>query len=72
MKKIFILIILVVIGIPLVYGHPFTEETDPTQSSNAPEGITEVVVNFSEGVEIDFSELKVFDNTGNQIDNKDI
>ena len=72
MKKIlFTLIILSFFSIPLAAAHPFTEETIPSLTSNAPTGITEVVVFFSEPVEIDFSELKVLDNNGNQIDNKD-
>ena len=48
-----------------------TEETIPNSSSNAPTGTTEVIVFFSEPVDIDFSEIKVFDGNGNQIDNKD-
>ena len=52
-------------------AHPFTEETIPSLTSNSPAGVTEVIVYFSEGVEIGFSELKVFDTDGNQIDNKD-
>ena len=72
MKKILTITILVfVLGFPLAYGHPFTEETVPPQSSNAPVGTTQVTVYYSEAVEIDFSALKVFDNTGTQIDNKD-
>jgi len=36
-----------------------------------PAGTTEIIVKYSEGVEIDFSALKVFDGNGNQIDNRD-
>ena len=50
---------------------PFTEETIPSLGSNAPVGTTKVIVYFSEPVDINFSEIKVFDNSGNQIDNKD-
>ncbi len=72
MKK-FLLIILIFssMSIPFAAAHPFTEETIPSLSSNAPSGITQVIVFFSEPVDIDFSEIKVFDNNGNQIDNKD-
>ena len=59
------------ISIPFAAAHPFTEETIPSISSNAPAGTTEVIVFFSEPVDINFSELKVLDNNGNQIDNKD-
>lgn len=72
MKK-FLLILLFVssIGIPLAEGHPFTIETNPSQGSNAPVGITQISVQYSEAIEIEFSELKVFDSNGDQIDNKD-
>ena len=59
------------ISIPFAAAHPFTEETIPSLTSNAPVGTTEVIVYFSEPVDIDFSELRVFDTNGNQIDNKD-
>ena len=58
-------------SIPFVSAHPYTEETIPSSSSNAPAGTTEVIVFFSEPVDIDFSEVKVFDSNGEQIDNKD-
>ena len=59
------------ISIPIVSAHPFTEETIPSLASNAPTGTSEVIVFFSEPVDINFSEVKVLDNNGNQIDNKD-
>ena len=72
MKK-FLLLFLVLssVSLPFVFAHPFTEETIPSLTSNSPAGITEVIVFFSEPVDIDFSEIKVFDGDGNQIDNKD-
>jgi len=70
-KFLIILLVLSFISIPFAAAHPFTEETIPSLSSNAPTGITEVIVFFSEPVDINFSELKVLDNNGNQIDNKD-
>ena len=72
MKKILIvLLVLSVSSIPFVSAHPFTDETIPNLSSNAPTGVSEVIVFFSEPVEIEFSTIKVLDNNGNQIDNKD-
>jgi len=72
MKKILIvLLILSLTSIPFVSAHPFTDETIPNLSSNAPTGVSEVIVYFSEPVELNFSTLKVLDNNGNQIDNKD-
>ncbi|QUC64722.1 CopD family protein [Nitrosopumilus sp. K4] len=70
-KFLFVLILISLIGIPYASAHPFTEETNPNSSQNAPVGITQVYVIFSEPVEIDFSSLKIYDSNGNQIDNKD-
>ena len=72
MKKILIvLLVLSISTIPFVSAHPFTDETIPNLSSNAPTGVSEVIVFFSEPVELEFSTVKVLDNNGNQIDNKD-
>jgi copper transport protein len=71
MKKfLIILLFLSFISIPYVDAHPFTEKTIPSLTSNAPTGTTEVIAYFSEPVDINFSELKVLDSNGNQIDNK--
>ncbi len=59
------------ISIPFAAAHPYTEETIPSLTSNSPAGTTEVIVYFSEAIDINFSELKVFDTHGDQIDNKD-
>ncbi len=72
MQKLLITLLFIsFISIPFVSAHPFTEETIPNLTSNAPVGTTEVIVFFSEPVDINFSELKVFDANGDQIDNKD-
>jgi copper transport protein len=72
MEKLLIISLLVLsISIPYVSAHPFTEETSPSSAVNAPVGITEVTVIYSEPIELDFSSLKVFDSNGDQIDNKD-
>ncbi|MCH7560857.1 MAG: CopD family protein [Thaumarchaeota archaeon] len=70
-KFLIVLLILSSMSIPFAAAHPFTEETIPSLTSNSPTGVTEVIVYFSEPVEIDFSTLKVLDSNGNQIDNKD-
>ena len=70
-KFLITLLIISSISIPFAAAHPFTEETIPSLTSNAPAGTTEVIAYFSEPVDINFSELKVFDSNGNQIDNKD-
>ena len=72
MRKLLIISLLVLsISLPYASAHPFTEETNPNFAVNAPVGITEVTVIFSEPIELDFSSLKVFDSNGDQIDNKD-
>jgi len=72
MQKVLIVLVMIsFISIPFAAAHPFTEETIPSLTSNAPAGATEVIVYFSEPVDINFSELRVFDTNGNQIDNKD-
>lgn len=70
-KLLFILMLVLSISIPYASAHPFTEETNPSSTENAPEGITQVMVFYSEPIELDYSYLKVLDSNGNQIDNKD-
>src|SRR5210317_620329 len=70
-KFLIALLIISFISVPFAAAHPFTEQTIPSLTSNAPAGSTEVIVYFSEPVDINFSELRVFDTNGNQIDNKD-
>jgi copper transport protein len=72
MNRLLLLTLLIlVIGVPSVYAHPFLLDSEPSQAVNAPIGTTQIITKYSEAVEIDFSELKVFDSNGNQIDNGD-
>lgn len=72
MRKFLIILLLILsISIPYAAAHPFLVKTSPNSVSNAPIGITEIIVHFSEPVEIDFSSLKILDSNGEQIDNKD-
>ena len=72
MKKVLIMfVILFSVSIPIAYAHPYTAETIPSLTSNSPTGVTEVIVFFSEPVDIDFSHIKVLDSNGNQVDNRD-
>ncbi len=72
MSKFLIISLLILsISIPYAAAHPFTMETSPNSSVNAAEGLTQVIVYFSEPIDVNFSSLKVFDNNGDQIDNKD-
>ncbi|MFB5614986.1 MAG: hypothetical protein ACE5RI_07805, partial [Candidatus Nitrosomaritimum yanchengensis] len=67
MNKLFIIsLIILSISIPYASAHPFTEETNPSSAVNAPVGITEVTVIYSEPIELDFSSLKVLDSNGDQ------
>ena len=70
-KLVFLLFLILVIGIPAAYAHPFLLDSEPGQGQNAPVGTTQIITFYSEAVEIDFSELKVFDSNGNKIDNMD-
>lgn len=63
--------LILVIGVPSAYAHPFLLDSEPSQAVNASIGTTQIITKYSEAVEIDFSELKVFDSDGNQIDNGD-
>ncbi len=72
MRKFLIISLLILsMSIPYAAAHPFTMETSPNSSANAAEGLTQVIVYFSEPIDVNFSSLKVFDNNGEQIDNKD-
>jgi len=71
LKIIWIIPLLLLIGFPLAYGHPFLLDSEPAQGQNAAVGTTQIVTHYSEAVEIDFSELKIFDSDGNQVDKRD-
>ena len=66
-----ILFLVISISIPYASAHPFTIDSTPNSSTNAPVGTTKVIVYFSEPIELDFSILKVIDSNGEEIDNKD-
>ena len=63
--------LILIIGVPSAYAHPFLLDSEPSQAASAPIGTTQIITKYSESVEIDFSELKVFDSDGNQVDNRD-
>lgn len=66
-----IALILAMTFVPSAAAHPFTEQTIPDSTVNAPVGISEVIVYFSEPIELNFSTITVFDSNGDQIDYKD-
>jgi len=53
------------------WAHPFIDATAPARLSSAPVGTASVTVWYSEGVELAFSSLKVYDSGGDQVDNGD-
>ena len=72
MNKLLLLpFLILIVGIPSAYAHPFLIDSEPGQAQNAPVGTTQIITFYSEAIEIDFSELKVFDSNGNKIDNMD-
>ena len=72
MNKLLLLSCLIlIIGVPSVYAHPFLVDSEPSHAENAAVGTTQIITFYSEAIEIDFSELKVFDSNGNKIDNMD-
>ncbi|MGI0023336.1 MAG: copper resistance CopC family protein, partial [Nitrososphaeraceae archaeon] len=72
MKGFLIIPFLIIISsIPFAYAHPFVVNSDPAQSSSVSAGINQIVIQYSEPLEIEFSVIKVLDSSGNQIDNKD-
>ena len=58
--------------LPLAEAHPFIDKTIPSTKQNAPVGTDTIIVFLSEPVEIDFSEIAVFDSKGNRVDDKNI
>ena len=58
-------------SLPAAAAHPFTEETIPAHGSNPPAGVAQVIAYYSEPVDIAFSQLRVLDGSGNQVDNGD-
>ena len=72
MNKIWVIpVIIFFLGLPIANAHPFLLDSEPGQGQNAPPGTTQIITNYSEAVEIGFSELRVYDANGNQVDNKD-
>ncbi|MFM8658638.1 MAG: CopD family protein [Candidatus Nitrosotenuis sp.] len=72
MKKILAIAVLFFVSvIPFASAHPLIEDSNPRASTNVSAGITQITIHYSEPVDLKFSEIKVLDNTGMQVDNKD-
>ena len=72
MKKILpVLVLLFVFTVPLANAHPLIIESNPRASTNVGAGITQITIHYSEQVDLSFSDIKVIDSSGKQIDNKD-
>ncbi|RNJ80382.1 MAG: copper resistance protein CopD [Nitrosopumilus sp. H8] len=71
MKRYLAVLLILSMTVPSAAAHPFTEQTVPSLASNPSAGVTRVTAYYSEPVDIEFSELKVFDNSGDRVDNGD-
>lgn len=72
MKKVLVVFLLFFVSVtPLAYAHPLIDSSNPSASTNVGAGLTQITIDFSESVDLDFSYIKIFDNNGNQVDNKD-
>ena len=60
-----------IINVGFAYGHPFVVNTEPVQSSNIAAGTNQIIIHYSEAVEVEYSTIKVLDKNGDQVDNKD-
>jgi len=69
-KFLLLAFLILIIGVPSAYAHPFLLDSEPSQAGNTAIGTTQIITKYSEAVEINFSELKVFDSNGNQIDSR--
>jgi copper transport protein len=72
LKIIWLIPILFLIAFPLAYALQFLLDSEPAQGQSVSIGTTQIITYYSEAVEIDFSELKIYDSDGNQVDNRDI
>jgi len=55
-KFLLLAFLILLIGIPSAYAHPFLLDSEPSQAGNAAIGTTQIITKYSEAVEIDFSE----------------
>lgn len=58
-------------SIPSAYAHPLIEDSSPKASTNVGAGVTQITIHYSEPVDLRFSDIKVLDSSGKQVDNKD-
>ena len=55
MNKLLLLpFLILIVGIPSAYAHPFLLDSEPSQAGNAAIGTTQVIIKYSEAIEIDF------------------
>ena len=68
---VLVLCITALIGFGTVHsasGHAFVTDSNPSQSQSMPISPKQIDVFFSEPVDLRYSNLKVLDSTGNQVD----
>ena len=72
MKKILTITVLFFVSIiPLAYAHPLIIDSSPKSFTNVGAGVTQITIHYSEPVDLKFSDIKVLDSTGKQVDHKD-
>ncbi|HET6458969.1 MAG TPA: copper resistance protein CopC [Nitrosopumilaceae archaeon] len=65
-------IVFVIPNIPSSYGHAFVEKSDPAQGQSLVAQPYKIDVYFSDPVDIRYSQLKVLNSSGNEIQQKDL
>jgi len=65
-------IVFVIPNIPNSYGHAFVEKSDPAQGQSLATQPSKIDVYFSDLVDIRYSQLKVLNSSGNEVQQKDL
>ena len=66
------LLLILIPAIPKSYAHAFIVKSDPSSSQSLTSPPSKVDVYFSDPIDIRYSQLKVLDSSGKQVDNKDV
>jgi methionine-rich copper-binding protein CopC len=73
MKRIVLgFVLIVVIGAARVEGHAFLKDATPGVGSVVETSPPEIRIRFTEKIEAAFSNIRVFDTTGKQVDKRDV
>ena len=66
------LLLIALPGIPKSFAHAFIVKSDPSDSQTLNSPPSKVDVYYSDPIDIRYSQLKVLDSSGKQVDNKDV